>query len=211
MGKSSKGLACLIVLGTAIGNGVYGSDTGKVSREYTLRASPASWTFGIWGFIYAGLIVTAFVEPDWSKSQLALLAASGVCNLGWLVAWNKRKIAASSLILPMVCTLVWMLVARSRTKTGKQLLAVYASWTTVASLLNAGVVARYRAGVSDDLVSTGIIVALTAALLGATSARGRAVPLSAFAVGAWASAGVVSAGFTPAAIPLVLSVAGAVL
>ena len=162
--------------------------TGGASNKYYIEITPASWAFSIWGLIYvwqAAWIVyslTFLCRKNTAEliSPFLLLAYafSSFANIGWLIVWSRELIRTSSILLFAIAFFLYgtlaisyatvNIVAKVISKRDFILiqvlvnngLALYATWCTIASLLNLTMVLTYVHGVDQDVASTISLVIL---------------------------------------------------
>ncbi|XP_033118492.1 uncharacterized protein LOC117118105 [Anneissia japonica] len=190
--------------GIGIDLGIFHNTIGNLSHFYQLEATPADWTFSIWGFIYCFemlWIVYALstlcrstkqgpvysVAPVLPPGFTSLYSINQVLMVGWLFLWDRKYISYSGLDLLFVfvtgALCLWInyrqvdqyksymqqnlmgdLVAnRLLVQNG---IAMYTTWTLVATLINGAVVLKYEAMVDGELASTimYIVIILVATL-----------------------------------------------
>lgn len=162
--------------------------TGEVSNRFYIEITPAGWAFSIWGLIYfwqtAWIIYsltslcTKSATDVISPILLVIYAVSSVVNIGWLIVWSRELIQVSSVLLFTIAFLLYATLARSymsvniKTDTVSKRdfilaqvlvnngLAMYATWCTIASLLNLAMALAYYHGVDQDVASTISLVIL---------------------------------------------------
>ena len=162
--------------------------TGEVSNDFYIEITPAGWAFSIWGLIYlwqtAWIIYsltslcTKSTTDVISPILLLIYAVSNVVNIGWLIVWSRELIQVSSVLLFTIAFLLYATLIRSymsvniKTDTVSKRdfvltqvlvnngLALYATWCTIASLLNLAMALAYYHGVDQDVASTISLVIL---------------------------------------------------
>ena len=174
----------------------FANTTGQVSNEFYLQITPAGWTFAIWGIIYAWQLLwiiyawsfvfrsSAPLTVSWI-SQL-LYSCANVGNIVWLYVWGNNMPQIS---LPVIVPLWLCLIAAAgvqavhiyRLTSSLQNnkidlwitrllvtngLAIYATWTTVATLINVGIVLQYYASFTAGNTGTLILWVLSLIVLG---------------------------------------------
>uniref|UniRef100_A0A3B5KY79 Uncharacterized protein n=1 Tax=Xiphophorus couchianus TaxID=32473 RepID=A0A3B5KY79_9TELE len=144
--------------------------TGNVSARYDTGITPAGWTFSIWGVIYTWLTlmviyVTSYVFRSWAQSLLPYAfyfswLSNMLLNVTWLMLWDKLMLAALVVLILIAFTNystlffvcfatdyygLWLQSYHSKDLVCLRILvqnglAVYATWSSIASLLNFSVV-----------------------------------------------------------------------
>ncbi|KAA8587611.1 hypothetical protein FQN60_016473, partial [Etheostoma spectabile] len=121
-------IAVLIVNALAgAGRGPFHSPTGNVSSRYETDITPAGWTFSIWGVIYTWLtlmviyLTTYVFRGSWAQCLLPYSfyfcwLSNMVLNMIWLLLWDRELMLAALIV--------------------QNGLAVYTTWTSIASLIN---------------------------------------------------------------------------
>lgn len=165
-------------------NWLFGNlSTGEVSDKYYLEITPAGWAFSIWGLIYTwqllwiiyslSLICRKNVPEVLSPLFFLFYMLANVCNVSWIVlfSWEKIQICAFVLFATLFCLCATLAVSYWRMNKlhtdqfpkfdfwAIQILvnngiALYATWCTVASLLNLAMAISYFHGVKQDVAST---------------------------------------------------------
>lgn len=162
---------------------LFGNDTtGEVSDKFYIEITPAGWAFSIWGLIYtwqtAWIIYSLTLVCRRDNSEvvspilLFIYALSNVVNIAWLILWSREMIQSSSIVLFAISFLLYGTLAKSymtvniATKTVSKRdfiltqvlvnngLALYATWCTIASLLNMTMAIAYFHGVAQDIACT---------------------------------------------------------
>ena len=148
-----------------------GTTVGGLARKVDLWIMPAGYVFAIWGVIYIALAIWLFrfclAGPSRKRLGFLPFTLSGLLfvatcclNIAWLALWHMERNFWALVIILILTVLAWMLYAlvrRDATKAGtptaaKALdwipLSIYASWLSVAALVNAGymVVAGHKVG-----------------------------------------------------------------
>ena len=162
--------------------------TGGASRKFYIEITPASWAFSIWGLIYiwqgAWIIysLTLLCRKDApnviSPVLLVVYSLASVANASWIVVWSHEWIQICSFLLFAISFFLYGTLATSyktvnlgtkgipkRDFIAMQVLvnngvAVYATWCTIASLLNLTMAIAYFHGVDQDVASTISLVIL---------------------------------------------------
>ena len=160
-----------------------GTTVGGLARKVDLWIMPAGYVFAIWGVIYIALAIWLFrfclAGPSRKRLGFLPFTLSGLLfvatcclNIAWLALWHMERNFWALVIILILTVLAWMLYAlvrRDATKAGtptaaKALdwipLSIYASWLSVATLVNAGymVVAGHRVGNAVQGFATIIVV-----------------------------------------------------
>ncbi|MCT6873899.1 MAG: hypothetical protein M3Z43_02535 [Bifidobacterium sp.] len=160
-----------------------GTTVGGLARKVDLWIMPAGYVFAIWGVIYIALAVWLFrfclAGPSRKRLGFLPFTLSGILfvatcclNIAWLALWHMERNFWALVIILIMTVLAWMLYAlvrRDATKAGtptaaKALdwipLSIYASWLSVATLVNAGymVVAGHKVGNAVQGFATIIVV-----------------------------------------------------
>ena len=161
----------------------HGTTVGGLARKVDLWIMPAGYVFAIWGVIYIALAIWLFrfclAGPSRKRLGFMPFTLSGLLfvatcclNIAWLALWHMERNFWALVIILILTVLAWMLYAlvrRDATKAGtptaaKALdwipLSIYASWLSVATLVNAGymVVAGHRVGNAVQGFATIIVV-----------------------------------------------------
>jgi hypothetical protein len=174
-----------------------GQDTKYISDVVTPTIiTPNGQTFAIWGVIYLGLLAIAIANamdlyPIGSRT-LSFYLASCVANCAWIVTWQFQVpyIPAFFLFTILFCNLV---VAFGLRNIFKHVYLIYASWTVIASVINATVFFQYNLGIKsipgiENYVIAVILLSIGALLYLIMSLKyDSLVPVL---VGAWAYLGI---------------------
>ena len=160
-----------------------GTTVGGLARKVDLWIMPAGYVFAIWGVIYIALAIWLFrfclAGPSRKRLGFLPFTLSGLLfvatcclNIAWLALWHMERNFWALVIILILTVLAWMLYAlvrRDATKAGtptaaKALdwipLSIYASWLSVATVVNAGymVVAGHKVGNAVQGFATIIVV-----------------------------------------------------
>ncbi|XP_078720098.1 uncharacterized protein LOC144936810 isoform X2 [Lampetra fluviatilis] len=163
-----------IAAATGFTKGLFRNTTGAISGRYSLGVTPAGWTFSIWGFIYAwnALWVAHTLSALCRRGQEGPLYAeasatppafhliwllNNAINVAWLFLWDADVQLLLKTIAPRELWLTRILAHNG--------LAMYATWTTIATLLNLGVVLRYDGGVSGSATDSAVLAILALEVL----------------------------------------------
>lgn len=162
--------------------------TGEVSAKFYIEITPAGWAFSIWGLIYiwqgAWIIYSLTLlcrkdAPDViSPVLLVIYSLASVVNASWIVTWSHEWIQICAFLLFSIAFLLYATLAKSFATVNlgtkgvpkgdfiaTQVLvhngiALYATWCTIASLLNLAMAITYFHGVDQDVASTISLVIL---------------------------------------------------
>ena len=159
----------LATIFTTAGNYIIPSITGKSIGGVAgtqLEASPASWAFSIWGFIYIGLLhVTSKIADNtikWNNMSIALYIISCVLNLSWIYCWLTERLKISPFLLSGIAftlTVLWFInINSSEKRIYQNIISAYVAWTVGASVLNFFIVYG-----SDNVKSSKYIIYLLSA------------------------------------------------
>ncbi|XP_014781971.1 uncharacterized protein LOC106877552 isoform X2 [Octopus bimaculoides] len=97
-------------------SGIYTTETGNVSDFYPTRLTPASWTFGIWGFIYFWMIlwlvystVAIFLKVGNEYLYTSVIfmpclfffiySVNLLLNISWLILFDRKLFIVSLFVL----------------------------------------------------------------------------------------------------------------
>ena len=167
--------------------------TGEVSDKFYIEITPAGWAFSIWGLIYAwqtawiiySLTLLCRVGSQGLISPVLLLvyAVSSVVNIGWLILWSRELIQSSSILLFVISFLLYGTLAISYATMNIEAkavskrdfiliqvlvnngIALYTTWTTIASLINLTMAITYENGVAQDVASTIALIILAVEII----------------------------------------------
>ena len=134
---------------TVFQNIIYGLNVGTISDKYKVKATPSDNTFGIWGVIYARLLLFVIANPFGD----ATFDRSMNLNVQWMKLWNKEDLQKAHNTIDELSDVNNSLVCNylQRRQRGWHLdtLDIYATWVMLASVLNAWVVRVYVKGQDD--------------------------------------------------------------
>ena len=188
-----------------------GRSTGEISDLYPVMITPAGFTFSIWGVIYIALSAFAIHQALLGRRRSSHLeplrwcfVATCVFNIGWLVVWHNLFIVASMVFMvALLATLIWM-YRLSRTRAAprdagyvgfvKVPVSLYLGWISVASVVNARVLAYelgWTGGGMPEKAATVAALALLALLALWILARQRDLAYAAVII--WAAYGIFAA------------------
>lgn len=156
--------------------------TGGVSDKFYLEITPAGWAFSIWGLIYSWqaawiiysltLLCRNYAPKVISPILLVLFSLASISNGSWVVVWSHEWIQICSFLLFAISFFLYGTLATSYSTLNlgtkgvnnkdfiaTQILvnngiALYATWCTIASLLNLAMAITYFHGVEQDVAST---------------------------------------------------------
>ena len=162
--------------------------TGEVSDKFYIEITPAGWAFSIWGLIYIwqgawivyslSLLCRKDAPNVISPVLLVIYSLASVVNASWIVVWSHEWIQICSFLLFSISFFLYATLTKSfmtvnlGTKgipkgdfIATQVLvnngiALYATWCTIASLLNLAMAITYFHGVAQDVASTISLVIL---------------------------------------------------
>lgn len=168
--------------------------TGDVSDRYSTDITPAGWAFSIWGVIYtwqalwlvyAVTLICRSQAPNvlnWLFHALFILSCG--FNSSWIIIWQRMHITAASVILFAIAFNLYGLLVLSYYRFNKLYnvstpkidfygiqalvhngIAFYATWCTVASLLNMTIAITYVHGVKGETAGTIALIILTVEIL----------------------------------------------
>lgn len=143
-----------------------GQTTGAISDRYASLFTPAGFTFSIWGLIYSGLFVYAFVQALPRFRTHATLAhmdiafvLNGVLNAAWIVSWHYNQLALSMLIMLGLLGTLIVMHREAQTEAGALWrfsvlypVSVYFAWICMATIANLSIL-QSAWGWNDALLS----------------------------------------------------------
>lgn len=169
--------------------------TGDVSDRYSTQITPAGWAFSIWGVIYTWQTLwliyslTLICRPrapdvlNWFFHALFIVSCG--FNSAWIVIWQRLHVSAASVILFAIAFNLYGLLFTSYYRFNKLYnanfpkidfyatqalvhngIAFYATWCTVASLLNMTIAITYVHGVKAETAATIALIILTVEMIG---------------------------------------------
>lgn len=133
----------IVTFATIIVNALVGKDVGKVSDELNLEATPAGFTFSIWGVIYTavtGMTIHYTVkqpETNWTWYYLSCFA-----NSGWIVSWVNKQFVLSAILIVAIVASLFAFFLSLKNVVYKNIISLYLSWVAGATLLNISAVFR---------------------------------------------------------------------
>ncbi|HYH29574.1 MAG TPA: hypothetical protein VD903_04235 [Pseudonocardia sp.] len=185
-----------------------GGSVGRVAREYASPLLAAGWAFAIWSLIYAAFLGYAVVQalPGQRARQVHRgtgwwLAASAVCNAGWVLAFGAGWLPlAELLIIGLLVSLAVPFGRFSRVPAEgvvervlvRGTVAVYTGWVSLATPLGTAATGVWiglpGSGPLATILAIVVLLAVTAIVAWAVLAGTAVVPYAAAA--AWAIAGI---------------------
>ena len=198
----------LVVAVNAMASGlpINGQTTGEVSAKYPSLFTPSSFTFAIWGLIYAGLLAFVIYQALPAQRDNRLLARIGLpfklncfANSVWIFAWHYEQLLLSlALMIGVLITLIpiYRELAGPAPVIAERLFvrfpfSLYTGWITVATIAN--VSALQNGWGWDDLGLTAIqwtwVKLAVAGAIGATVVALRRDPVYILVI-AWAAFGI---------------------
>nr|XP_046227984.1 uncharacterized protein si:ch211-161h7.5 [Scatophagus argus] len=168
--------------------------TSNISEEFVTQITPSGWTFTIWTIIYIFLAsVLAFVFTGIFRNPAILphgffvtLCLNLSLNTAWLFLWDRRLMPAALVFLILIAFTNYIVIFfschglhiygawldkyhkvdlwlhRVLVQNG---VAIYATWTTIASLVNLTIVLISNANMSQTDAATLTLSILTVVLL----------------------------------------------
>ncbi|KAE8279857.1 hypothetical protein D5F01_LYC21988 [Larimichthys crocea] len=164
------------------------ASTGNTSEEFVTQITPSGWTFSIWTIIYIFLaLVLAFVlSGTCRKNAYGYVYCSPAIlphgffvtwclnlglNTGWLFLWDRRFMPAALAFLILIALTNYIMIFfscyvdlwlhRVLVQNG---IAIYATWTTIASLVNLTIVLTNDGNMSQTDAGTLALSVLTVVL-----------------------------------------------
>jgi tryptophan-rich sensory protein len=169
---------------------------GQLSAEKFTLITPSGSTFAIWSVIYLGLIAIgvgiAMGRVKIDKRTNLLYFISCLTNCLWIFAWQYRLAYIPFLLLVSIMIANY-LVANRLNGIPKHLYLIYASWTVIATVLNAIIFFQYDLKI-DKIgdINNGIIgvILLTIGVMIYILTSYKYQSISPLLVGAWAYNGI---------------------
>ncbi|XP_062891300.1 uncharacterized protein LOC134338921 isoform X2 [Mobula hypostoma] len=141
-----------LILNALAGNGpesgIFLQTVGNLSRKYYTEFTPAGWTFSIWGIIYtwqAVWLVYVLIGLCQRHIILALIFLALIAFTNYVVLFFCYRGLFTQGPWLQEYRKVDLWLVRILVQNG---IAVYATWTTIATLLNFAVVLTYSANIS---------------------------------------------------------------
>ena len=178
-------IATFIVNGVAGNGIGVANTTGSVSDSYYLQVTPAGWAFSIWGVIYAwqslwilygwSFVIRYKTILTIPSSVYIIYTGSSLCNITWIFLFNNYYAQAAfpfifltGVFLYIAIGIVAVHLYRMKQRGTIRVIdvwatwilvingiAIYATWLTVATLINLGIVVQYYGDFSA--VNTGTL------------------------------------------------------
>ncbi|KAG8543858.1 hypothetical protein GDO81_023536 [Engystomops pustulosus] len=114
--------------GSGLMKDVFLQRVGNLSDKFNTNFTPSGWTFMIWNVIFAWQFRKCFPIP-FSLGDFE----QNILNIGWLFLWDRE------FLIPALA---------------QNGIAVYATWTTIASLLNFAVALTYNGNIPNGTSTT---------------------------------------------------------
>lgn len=157
-------VALLSVIGTALAMGLlerYGATTSReVSDTYATLATPAPYTFSMWGMVYATLVTFCLVGFDPSMRASLLfdrltvpIVTMSVLATGWVVAFHAHALFLSLLVMAAFVAIATIAFRMTHAAVENREIGVFA--TAPFSLLLGWLCVAAVANVAAFLVSLG--------------------------------------------------------
>ena len=171
----------------------FANTTALVSNEFYLQITPAGWTFAIWRIVFAWQLLWIIYALSFvfrssapltvSRTSQLLYLCANVGTIVWLYVWGNNLpqiplpgiaplcLAAAGVQAVHIYRLTSSLqnnkidlwITRLLVTNG---LAIYATWSTVATLINLGIVLQYYAGFTAGTTGTLVLWMLSFIELG---------------------------------------------
>ena len=152
------------------------NSTGEISAKYYTSITPVVWAFGIWGIIYAwqalwtvygwSLVIRRSFPLTISHTSLFLYGCANIGNIIWIYVWGNELPQYSFPILVVIAVLLYSAIGFDKyfhfgkltkiqgrclpsTWTCANGLVIYATWASIAALLNFTIVLDYYADMSS--------------------------------------------------------------
>jgi hypothetical protein len=157
---------------------------GEISEKYEVMITPAGFAFGIWGTIYAGLLVfllfqwyTAFRKDEYFPSAGPWFWLANALNALWIIFWSNEVLWLSVVIILLLLIALIKLVYRFRLEMYDAPLTVitfvwwplllYFAWVLIAVILNISIALHYTTAIGDTLSPSlwSIIILSVAAII----------------------------------------------
>ncbi len=152
--------ALLAVFGTALFMGLlerYGSTSSReVSDTYASLATPAGYTFSIWGIVFAALVVFCLASLDPTNRRVALfdrlsipIVSMSILASAWVLAFHLHELVLSLVVMTVFVGVAAMAFQVAHAAVNRRESAVYATapfslllgWLAVAAVANVAVLA----------------------------------------------------------------------
>lgn len=198
----------LLAVVQAMVAGLAGDAVGPVAREYASPLLAAGWAFAIWSVVYAGFLGYAVFQalPGQRARQLHRdtgwwLAASGVFNAGWVLAFGAGWLLLAQLLIMGLLGSVAVVFGRFCRVPAESVLervvvrgtvAVYAGWVSMATAFGTAATGVWiglpGSGALAAIAAVVVLLAVTAIVSWAVLSGTAVVPFAAAAV--WALLGI---------------------
>jgi len=218
------GALCQVVAGGLGGSGTFGLAVGVVARQNTTVVMPAPAAFGIWGLVYAALLLLAVRQALPGQPARSVhratgwwLVASTLFNAGWILAFSAQLVVLAQVVivalLAVLAVTLARLTARPAEGAADRLLlhgpvALYAGWVSVATVVGAATTGTFLGAPGSGGPATvlgALVLLVTGAIAAAVGARtAGALPYTGAVV--WALAWIVLMG-PPLAVAVAVGVA----
>ncbi len=142
-------------------NPINNQTQGEVSAQYPTLITPAGYAFSIWGLIYLSLIIYCIYQllppqrtkPVYDVLAWPLIIINGL-SIAWLYVFAHEYIGMSAIIISCMLVAAILLFGWSKEAVRVQGIsnwvtvpfALYASWLSVATIVNIAVWLKHRAG-----------------------------------------------------------------
>ncbi|XP_014424512.2 uncharacterized protein LOC102443710 isoform X3 [Pelodiscus sinensis] len=155
----------MVVLNTGAGSGafrgVFLNTVGNISNKYNTDFTPAGWTFFIWNVIYAwqfawlGYALSGICRRSLIAALVFLAILTFTCYVSLFISHRSLHMHAAWFLKGHKAEL-WLI--RILVQNG---IALYATWTTIATLLNFAVVLIFSGNISNKIATTTSLAILT--------------------------------------------------
>jgi translocator protein len=201
-------LVALLAIVQVVVSTLAGDSIGEVAREHATPLLAAGWAFALWLPIYAGFLGYAVFQalPGQRARQVHRdtgwwLAASGVFNAGWVLAFGAgRLLLAEVLLIGLLVSLAVAFGRFSRVPAEgvaervlvRGTVALYTGWVSLATALGTAATGVWvglpGTGALAAIAAVVVLLAVTAVVSWAVLSGTAVVPFAAAAV--WAVVGV---------------------
>ena len=128
-------------------------NTGQISAMYPTLITPPGITFGIWGVIYAMLIVFVVMQffrgtaEDYGTFS-SYFILSCLFNTVWIFAWHSQMIVLATLAIAALFVVLIKLYTLTRESTfvARTTFSIYYAWITIATMIALFVLVKTLAG-----------------------------------------------------------------
>ena len=201
-----------IVAGGLGGSGAFGLSVGQVAAANTTVVMPVPAAFGIWGLIYAALLVLAVRQLLPGQPGRAVhratgwwLLASTLLNAGWILVFSAQAVLLAQVVIVALLVVLAVTLARLSAHPAdgpadRLLLhgpvALYTGWVSVATVVGAATTGTFLGapGTGGVAVALGVVVLLVTGVIaaGVVARAAGALPYAAAVV--WALGAIVVMG-----------------